>query len=125
MAGTVFDRACCVKCNFTGTTVAPDSHGRGGSFESACLQGADFTDHVARRAPTSSTPAVRRRASPGNLLANRGVQTTVNRAGTVLPASATSSKTVCPDTSNGPCTGTQLSAAGEPTAWPVVTRQKV
>ena len=36
-AGAVFDGACLLNCNFTGTTVVPDTHGNGGSFVTACL----------------------------------------------------------------------------------------
>jgi uncharacterized protein YjbI with pentapeptide repeats len=128
MAGAVFDGACCVNCNFTGTTVMPDSSGRGGSFVAACLQGANFTDAslggsdlvnagIAPPCPTPGTckfPATLKIAgSPVT------IQINVNSAGTLLPPSATNGASVCPDKSNGPCAGSHLYAPGAPKAWPV------
>lgn len=128
LAGAVFDGACLVNCNFTGTTVVPDSAGKGGSFVSACLQGADFSGAnlvgatlvdagVASPCPSPGTCKFPATLRFGDMHVR--IEITVLDAGTLLPGSATNSATVCPNRQHGPCTGDKLVAARAPTAWPV------
>lgn len=132
LEGAIFDRACCVNCNFKGTNLARDPTGRGGSFVSACLQGADFTDATlgaadlvdAGFAPPAATPGASK--FPVTLMIGGSpvsISITVNDAGTLLPATATSAGAVCPDRSHGPCSGRQLYTQHAPTAWPVVAAE--
>jgi uncharacterized protein YjbI with pentapeptide repeats len=128
LAGAVFDGACLVNCNFTGTTVVRDAHGRGGSFVSACLQGADFTGANlagatlvdAGVAPPCVTPGECK--FPATLKIGGSVvriEIPIAEAGTILPENVTSDATICPDRKRGPCTGSKLFAPGAPTSWPV------
>jgi hypothetical protein len=128
MAGAVFDGACLVNCNFTGTTVVPDTSGRGGSFVSACLQGANFSGANlggatlvdAGVAPPCVTPGECKFPATikigGNVVK---IEIPVNEAGTILPENVTSVMTVCPDRKHGPCTGSKLISPAAPTWWPV------
>ena len=130
MAGATFDGACLINCNLTGTTVIPDSYGKGGSFVAACLQGADFTDANLDGADLVDAGVSGPCSQPGTCtfpvtLTIRGqplkLWITVNDAGTILPASATTKRTTCPNRDDGPCTGAMLISPRAPTAWPVTT----
>jgi uncharacterized protein YjbI with pentapeptide repeats len=127
MAGVVFDGACLVNCNFTGTKVVRDQTGRGGSFVRACLQGADFTDASLEGATLADAGvALAPCPTPGGwkftaTLKIRGkpqtISIVVKEAGTLLPASVTDTGTVCPNHEHGPCTGAQLVSPTAPTSW--------
>ena len=123
MAGAVFDGACLVNSNFTGTTVLPDANGKGGSFVRACLQGADFSGASLAGANLVEAAIAGPDAPPVHAtLPIRGRPTTipiaVNPAGTILPATATDAKTICPSGEDGPCVGAKLVAPHPPESWP-------
>jgi uncharacterized protein YjbI with pentapeptide repeats len=128
LAGAVFDGACLLNCNLTGTIVVPDVHGKGGSFVSACLQGADLSGANLAGATMVDAAIAAPCPSPGTCRfpvtlrfgdMHVTVEITVLDPGTILPASATSNATVCPNRQNGPCTGSKLTSPRAPTSWPV------
>ncbi len=122
--GCIFDYACLVNTKFTQTRAGKLS-GMPSSFAGACLQGADFTDAQLDGVNLSNATLSQQGGDqfyvtilfkwPGTM---QTIPVTIKQA-TLGIQTATTTDSVCPDTTQGPCTVPQQKAINAAKQWPV------
>ena len=119
ITGATFSRACLINAVFRGAVMGHAQSSTTTSFDSAMLQGADFTNATLRGVNLRNAVLA---TKPGHFLVTkrvrgRRIELKMEHGATILPAELTTHNVICPNGDRDDCTVTTWTIHDPPTSW--------